>query len=153
MGPGVRPPFPAPPVEGKGRRIGWGLGIGAGVVLLVCGGGVAAAVGLATSASGALNEQAHVVVGKYLDTLRARDFDKAYGMLCEQARRDESAAEYRSRIAEMDPIARYQMGELNIVDMSVPVDVTHTGGGTEQLDAYLGQNRETGAFEVCDLGE
>ena len=41
-----RASFPAPPTEGRRFRIGLGLGIGALVVLLVCGGGVAAAVGL-----------------------------------------------------------------------------------------------------------
>jgi len=153
QGPGVRPPFPAPPVEGKGRRIAWGLGIGAGVLLLVCGGGVAALIGLSTSMSSAFNEQAHVVVGDYLEALHDRKFDQAYGMLCAQAKTDETPEEYRGRISEMDPIDSYRMGELDLVRLYMPVDVTYSGGDTAQLKAYLGQNRDTGEFEVCDLGE
>ncbi|MGX6608263.1 hypothetical protein ACWKSP_40015 [Micromonosporaceae bacterium Da 78-11] len=153
QGPGVYPPFPAPPVEGRGRRIGTGLGIGAGVVLLVCGGGAAAVFGLGTSMTGALKEQAHAVVADYLDALGDRKYDQAYQMLCEDAQGDESAAEFRTRVAAMDPITGYDLGELNVVSMTVPVAATYDGGKTAQLEAYLGQDRDTGAFEVCELGE
>jgi len=153
QGPGVYPPFPAPPVEGKGKRIGWALGIGAGVVLLVCGGGVAAVIGLGTSMSGALKEQARVVVADYLDAVRDRQYDQAYQMLCEQAQEDETAAEFRGRVAELDPIASYRLGDLDLINMTVPVDATYTDGETAQLEAYLGQDLDTGAFEVCEVGE
>jgi hypothetical protein len=153
QGPGVHPPFPAPPVEGRGRRIGLGLGIGAGVLLLVCGGGLAAVIGLSQAMKGAFDEQAHVVVAQYLDALHDRKFDRAYGLLCEDARDDESPAEYRSRVSAMEPIETYQLGHLDLVSFSVPVDATYEDGHSAQLDAHLGQNRDTGAFEVCDVGE
>jgi hypothetical protein len=153
QGPGVYPPFPAPPVEGRGKRIGWALAIAAGVLVLVCGGGLAAVIGLGTSMSGALKEQAHVVVADYLDALHDREYDRAYRMLCQQAQHDESAAEFRDRVAEMDPIASYRLGDLDLINMSVPVAATYTGGRTAQLEAYLGQDSDTGAFEVCDVGE
>src|SRR4051812_9615595 len=153
QGPGVHPPFPAPPVEGKGRRIGLALGIGAGVLVLVCGGGLAAVIGLSQSMKGAFDEQAHVVVTQYLDALHDKKFDQAYGLLCEDARDDESPAEYRSRVAAMEPIEKYQLGHLDLVSLSVPVDATYADGRSAQLDAYLGQNTDTGAFEVCDVGE
>jgi hypothetical protein len=153
QGPGVYPPFPAPPVEGKGKRIGWALGIAAGVLVLVCGGGLAALIGLGTSMSSALKEQAHVVVTDYLDALHDREYDRAYRMLCQQAQDDETASEFRGRIAEMDPIASYRLGDLDLIKMTVPVDATYAAGGSAQLKAYLGQNSDTGAFEVCDVGE
>jgi hypothetical protein len=152
-GPGVQPPFPAPPVEGKGKRIGWSLGIGAAVLLLICGGGVAAVIGLATSAQSALQEQTHKVVGDYLDALIAERYDKAYAMLCREAKQDESPAEYRVRVSGMEPIVSYQLEKLDLVNFAVPVDATYDNGDTGQLLAYLGQNQDTGAFEVCDLGE
>jgi hypothetical protein len=153
QGPGVYPPFPAPPVEGKGKRVGWALGIAAGVLVLVCGGGLAAVIGLTASMGGALKEQAHVVVADYLDALHDREYDRAYRMLCEQAQDDESAAEFRSRVGETDPIASYRLGDLDLINMTVPVDATYAGGETAQLEAYLGQDSDTGAFEVCELGE
>src|SRR5690242_16814847 len=104
QGPGVFPPFPAPPVEGRGRRVGLGLGLGAGVLLLVCGGGATAAVGLVTVMSSALNEQADVVVGHYLGALRDREWGQAYDMLCEQARERETQSQFISRVSSQEQI-------------------------------------------------
>ncbi len=140
-------------MEGKGKRIGWALGSGAGVLLLVCGGGLAALIGLGTAATGALKEQARVVIGTYLDTLHSRAYSRAYTLLCQEARDRETVSEYTHRVAQMDPIASYKLGELNLINMTVPVDATYANGGKGRLAAYLGQNRSTGAFEVCDLGE
>jgi hypothetical protein len=152
-GPGVQPPFPAPPVEGKGKRIGWTLGIGAGVMLLICGGGVAAVTGLIKSANSALEEQTHKVVSEYLDALIADRYDQAYGMLCRAAKEDESPAEYRVRVSGMEPIVSYTLDKLDLVNFAVPVHAKYDTGDTGELEAYLGQNQDTGAFEVCDLGE
>ena len=152
-GPGVYPPFPAPPVEGKGRRIGLGLGVGAGVLVLVCGGGVAALIGVGVSASGSLQERAHAAVSQYLDALRDDKYDKAYRLLCDEAQDDETLGEFRTRVSAMDPIERYDLGRFNLVTLSVPVQATYEDGSTGQLEAYLGQDRDTGEFEVCDLGE
>ena len=152
-GPGVQPPFPAPPVEGKGKRIGWSLGIGAAVLLLICGGGVAAVIGLVSSSTGALNERAHKAVTEYLDAVDSKQYVKAYGLLCRQARDDETPSQYTQRISQNRPIQHYQLGDLDLVNLSVPVDATFENGDTARLEAYLGQNQDTGAFEVCDVGE
>jgi hypothetical protein len=152
-GPGVQPPFPAPPVEGKGKRIGLSLGIGAAVLLLICGGGVAAVIGLVSSMSGALNEQAHKAVTQYLDAVDSKQYVKAYGLLCREARDDETPSQYAERISQNQAIQRYQLGDLDLVNLSVPVDATYESGDTAELEAYLGQNQDTGAFEVCDVGE
>jgi hypothetical protein len=149
----VQPPFPAPPVEGKGRRIGMALGIAAGVLVLVCGGGLAAVIGLGTSASKALDERAHKAVSQYLDALVARDYNRAYKQLCRQARDDETFLQYRARVTASEPIVRYTIGKLNVTNVTVPVDATYDNGDTGRLEAYLGQNQDTGDFEVCDLGE
>jgi hypothetical protein len=153
QGPGVHPPFPAPPVEGKGKRVGMALGIAAGVLVVICGFGGIALVGLGTSAQGAMDERAQAAVRGYLDALQNRDYARAYDMLCDQAREDESAAEFRSRIAEEPVITDYQLGAFNLVELSVPVDATFEDGQTDQLDALLAQDTSTGAFEVCELTE
>jgi hypothetical protein len=149
----VQPPFPAPPVEGKGKRIGLALGITAGVLVLICGGGITAVIGLGTSANKALNERAHKAVSGYLDALVARNYDQAYKLLCRDARDDESAAQYRRRAAGMEPISTYSMGDLDLSTVTVPVDATYDNGDTARLEAHLGQDQATGAFQVCDLGE
>ncbi|GAA0475728.1 hypothetical protein Ade02nite_41910 [Paractinoplanes deccanensis] len=154
QGPGVQPPFPAPPVEGKGRRIGMGLGIGAGVLVLVCGGGAAALVGLLSSASGALQEQAQAAVGDYLSALKAGNYADAYDSLCDRAKRDETQAEFRTRISAEEPIVQWTLGDLELTyQISVPVRATFAGGDVEELTALLDQDTTTGQFEVCELAE
>ncbi|GAA2640363.1 hypothetical protein [Paractinoplanes durhamensis] len=153
QGPGVYPPFPAPPVEGKGKRIGWGIGIAAGVIVLICGGGTAALIGIGVSTSGSLQERAEAAVGDYLDAVAAKRYDQAYGLLCDDAQQDESAAEFRTRVTGEQTITDYTFGDLNFVTLALPVDATYSDGATAELEAYLGQDTSTGAFEVCRLGE
>jgi hypothetical protein len=153
QGPGVYPPFPAPPVEGRGRRVGLGLGLGAGVLLLVCGGGAAAAVGLVRVMGSALNEQAEVVVGDYLDALRDREWSQAYDQLCDQAKQEETEAQFTSRVSTAKPITSWDVGAVDLTRLSAPVAVTYSGGDTADLRAYFQQSRETGGFEVCSVEE
>ena len=152
-GPGVVPPFPAPPVEGRGLRIGLGLGIGAAVLVLVCGGGLAAAIGLVSVTGRALNEQAHVVVGHYFEAVKAKRYGEAYNAQCQDEKDRETQAEFTDRISANEPISGYTVGDLDLtsVDLSVPVNVTYATGGGARLDVHLGQDRETGEFEVCGI--
>ncbi|MEV0898418.1 hypothetical protein [Actinoplanes sp. NPDC049802] len=153
-GPGVHPPFPAPPVEGRGKRTGTSLGITAGVLVLVCGAGAVATGGFLTAFGNALDEQAQVVVGRYLDDVKERDFDGAYRQLCQAARDEESQAAYVARMSATEPFNSYRLGELALgVRIVLPVELVYPGGGSEQQEAVLGQNTTTGKFEVCDLGE
>ena len=152
-GPGVVPPFPAPPVEGRGLRIGLGLGIGAAVLVLVCGGGAAATIGLVSVAGRAFNEQAHVVVGHFFDAVKAKRFAEAYNSQCPAEKQRETEAEFTHRLTGSDPITSYQIGDLNLASLSVPVDITHTTGDRDHLNVHLGQDRDTGAFQVCGIEE
>jgi hypothetical protein len=152
-GPGVHPPFPAPPVEGRGRRIGLGFGVGAGIVALVCGGGLAAVIGLGVAMTSAINEQAHVVVSDYLNAVRDGDYDKAYGQLCQSSKSFESARQYRARVAAEKHFDGYTIGDVNLVSGEIPVDLRYPDGDVDHVSAQLGQNTSTGAFEVCSLGE
>jgi hypothetical protein len=154
-GPGVYPPFPAPPTEGRGRRIGLGLGIGGAILVLVCGGGVAAAIGLVTVMGSALNEQAHVVIGDFFDAVKAEHYGQAYNAQCQDVKDSETLGEFTDRISAGDPITNYRVGDLNLtsVDLNVPVDVTYSGGDRQELQVHLGQDRDTGAFQVCGIEE
>jgi hypothetical protein len=155
QGPGVVPPFPAPPTEGRRWRIGFGLGIGALVLLLVCGGGLAAMIGFGTVAGRALNEQADVVISAYIEDIKARRYAQAYESLCAETRATTTQAQFTSQVADDEPIGEYDVGQLPItsVDFSVPVTVTYRNGDTATLRAYLGQNQQTGQFQVCRLQE
>lgn len=153
QGPGVFPPFPAPPVEGRGRRLGIGLGLGAGALVLVCGGGLAAFAGLTTVMGNALNEQAQVAVTDYLEALRARDYPAAYDELCDERRDEQTEGEFVAEVADDPPIRSYRVGKVEFVDASVPVTVTYNDGETAELRAYLGASTEAAGFRVCRIEE
>jgi hypothetical protein len=155
QGPGVMPPFPVPPTEGRSSRLWFGLGIGALVLVLACGGGIAAVIGLGTVTTRALNEQAHVVVGGYFSALRQKHFDQAYAQLCPKAKDDETAAQFAGRLGSGPAVTSYDVGSLAVssIEPVVPVRVTYDTGDTRQVRVYLSQNRTTGAFEVCDVQE
>ncbi len=128
------------------------LGIGAGVGLLVCGGGMVALIGLGTSAQTAIGERAVAAVRGYLDALQDGRYERAYALLCDRAQRQESVTEFRQRAAA-DPITSYALGEPNFVTLTVPVQATYANGNSADLDAVLGQDTSTGEFEVCELAE
>ena len=155
QGPGVVPPFPAPPTEGRRLRIGLGLGIGGLVLVLACGGGVAALIGFGTLVGRALNEQAAVVVGDYIEDVNAKRYAEAYRSLCAEARAAQTEAQFTSEVADDEPITRWDVGDVNLndPDLPVPVDVTYADGETARLRAYLAQNPETGQMQVCRLQE
>jgi hypothetical protein len=140
-------------VEGRGRRIGVGLGVGAAVLLLVCGGGSVAAVGLFSVMSSALNEQADVVVSDYLEALRDREWSQAYDQLCDTAKQKETESQFTSRVSTAELITSWNVGDVDLVQANAPVTVTYADGDTAQLRAYLEQSRDTGGFEVCSIEE
>lgn len=150
-GPGVLAPFPAPPTEGRTARLWWGLAAGGVAVVLCCGAGLTAVVGLALTGTEALNEQARVVVGGYLDAVRAKDYREAYGRLCERAQQEESADDFARRVQDQPPISSYQVGDVSLTELTVPVTVTYETGGAGSLRIVLEQDRGTGELEVCDV--
>jgi hypothetical protein len=130
-----------------------GLGIGALVAVLACGGGIAAIIGLATTGTRALNEQVQVVVGHYFEAVQQKRFDDAYEQLCQQAKEQESAADFVARVGAEPAIATFDIGNLAVssIDPVVPVDVVYLDGAADTLRVNLSQNGSTGALEVCGV--
>jgi hypothetical protein len=153
QGPGVQPPFPAPPVEGRGKRVGLSIGIAVGVVVLVCGGGLTAMIGLLASSQSSAQEHADAAVSGYLNALRDGKYDKAYDLLCDEAQQDETRAEFQQRASDEPVVRTYTMGKFDMLSFTMPVAATYDNGTRAQLQAYLGSDRTTGAFEVCEIGE
>ncbi len=153
QGPGVTPPFPLPPTEGRRSRVWLGIGIGALITVLVCGGGVAAIIGLATTGARALNEQVDVVVGDYFEAVKQKRFDDAYKQLCEDARDDESSAEFTRRLSAEPALDTFTVGNLAVsaIEPVVPVDVVYVGGARDTVQVSLSQNSSTGRLEVCGV--
>jgi len=153
QGPGVHPPFPAPPVEGRGKRIGWSIGIAIGVVVLVCGLGAAALIGVGLANRSSEQEKADVAISSYLGAVRAGKYDQAYNLLCDEAQEDESPAAFRARVSQEPVIESWTIGDLDPFTGVVPVDATYDDGSSAQLRAYLGVDAGTASFRVCEIRE
>lgn len=153
-GPGAAPPFAAPPVEGRSARLWIGLSVAALAVLICCGGGTIALVGLIITGGEAINEQAQVAVDDYFDAVSQQQFGAAYGMLCAEAQRRESLDEFTDRIAAEPEIASYEVGQVSVATrIVVPVEVTYRQGGVDTLRVSLNQDTGTGELEVCGIEE
>lgn len=127
-GPGVVPPFAAPPTEGRRARLWLGLGAGALAVLICCGGGGTAVVGLAVSNVQAVREQGRSVTDDYYRGLAERKYDQSYDALCDDAQRRESRQEFERRVAAEPQVDSYRVGDVDTVNLTVPVSVTFSGG-------------------------
>jgi hypothetical protein len=155
-GPGVVPPFAAPPTEGRGTRLWLGLGAAGLVAVLCCGGGIAAVVGLLLVGTRAINEQARVVVTEYLDAVSDEQWDKAYNLLCNDLQRQENRAAFQRRVEDEPTIESFRVEQADLLgdsgDVIVPVDVTYTTGNRDTLRFTMAQDGSTGQLEVCSGG-
>jgi hypothetical protein len=128
-----------------------GLGAGGLALLLCCGGGTAALVGLAVAGTQALDEQGRAVTGDYYGALVDDRYAEAYDLLCRDLRERESRAEFERRVTAEPAITSYRVGDVDLNDLTVPVDVTLDGGGQETQRVTLTQSSSTGQFEVCGV--
>ena len=151
-GPGVQPPFAAPPIDADRTRLWVGLGVGAAALVLCCVGGAVGFGGLVVTSVKAVNEQATVTVDRYLGALAERRYDDAYDLLCDERQRDESVAEFTRRVGQGPQVTSYTVGTPQINrQVVVPADVRYDGGHVRDLRFVLEQDRGTGRFEVCGV--
>jgi hypothetical protein len=150
-GPGVRPPFAAPPIEGRTARLWLGLGVAGLAVVLCCGAGGTAVVGLAITQTQAFNEQAEAVVGGYFDALAEEDYGAAYDLLCDDIQEQASPEQFAAQVAQEPRITSYEVGDVNLTDLTVPADVTYAGGEQATLEISLDQDQSSCEFEICGI--
>lgn len=149
QGPGAAAPFPAPPAEGGGARLGWGLGIAGAVLVLCCGGGLTAFIGLVVTQVAATNEQSRTVVSHYLDALRDDDYDAAYDLLCDEEQEALSKDRFETRERARKKISSYQIGEFDVYNDSVPVKESYRDGTTDDVKYFLKADSQDARLEIC----
>jgi hypothetical protein len=148
-GPGVQPPFAAPPSEGRTARVWIGLGVAALAVVLCCGGGLAAGVGLFVTGNAAVNEQAHAAVEEYLQAVGAGRYGHAYRLLCDELRERQSQREFTVRVSEEPRVREYELLRTRVrgSEVVVPANVTYTDGTQDSVDFRVTQ--EGGQLRFC----
>jgi hypothetical protein len=152
-GPGVTPPFAAPPTEGRSFRLWMGLGVAALATVLCCGAGGTALVGLMITGTEAVNEQVQAVAGDYFDALREQKYNEAYDLLCDDLREEETPQEFGSRMSREPRIASYTFEDVDLVDLSLPTDLTYTNGDRDSVRVAMDQDTGSGEFRVCGFAE
>jgi hypothetical protein len=149
-GPGVTPPFTAPPTDRNRRGLWIGLGVGALAVIVCCVGGVFGFGLLAVNTSKQLETNATEVVRGYLDALEGRDYDKAYSYLCPTLTKRLSANEFAEQQQVRPRPVDYQLGKPEIGStVVVPANVSYSDG-TAALRRYtLTQEAGSTDLHIC----
>ncbi len=135
-GPGVVPPFVAPPREGVKRRRWVGVGIGVAIAVLCCGGGGAGFFGLLVTIKNQRFSDAQSVVTQYMTDKQGGHFAAAYQLLCIEVKREFTLSEFTSEVDEtpiLDFDVQPAVQRTNNL-LVVPVDVDYAAGGQDSLE-------------------
>lgn len=146
-GPGVAPPFAAPPTDRDNKTLWIGLSAGALLLVLCCAGGIGGIV-LLSADGGLAKTQAVQVVTAYLDAVMDEDYGGAYDLLCEEQTSATSRTEFR-RLVSRNPIESYEIGDVTIQgdEFLVTARVTAAGRAVETRGFRVVQ--ESTELKVC----
>src|SRR5690348_7047319 len=87
QGPGVTPPFAAPPVDRSRRSLWIGLIVGGLALVLCCAGGLFGFGLVVVAGTNQQQQQAKDTVSTFLKDAQNQDFEQAHSLLCAQLAR------------------------------------------------------------------
>lgn len=148
-GPGVAPPFAAPPTDRSRRGLWIGLGVGGLVLLLCCAGGLVGIGVLLVGATEQAKRQATEVVKVYLTALREGDYRTAHAQYCARLARGVSREELAAQ-ARREPFTDFRLDEPRLANaVEVTAHLTITGGGETTRTFFL----ETAGqqLQICEV--
>lgn len=149
-GPGVRAPFAAPPTERDRKRMWIGLGIGAALLVVCCGGGIAGFVALVVAQNRAIPAEATAVVDRYLSAIEHHDYPAAYDLVCATHHSHESLAVFTARKSGQPELLSWQIDPPRIFgsEVLVPVLIDDSSGFSHQ-EFTLVQDDQAGGLRIC----
>jgi hypothetical protein len=122
-GPGVAPPFAAPPVDRSRRGLWIGL-IGGGLALLLCCGGGLFGLGvMVVAGTNQAQEQAKDQVSAFITDVHNQEYQKAHDLLCSSLAQRTTAESIASEFGG-NTISGYSIGQTRIGGSTVTVDAT-----------------------------
>jgi hypothetical protein len=149
-GPGVTPPFTAPPADRNRRGLWIGLGVGALVLVLCCAGTLGGFGLLLVGTTKQVQKQATQVVGDYLDALETGDYDTAYSLLCSDVRGQVTAGEFTRLQAARPGPTGYRLLPPEIGNtIIVPADVRYADGTSARSRYELKQESGGQELRIC----
>jgi hypothetical protein len=152
-GPGVRPPFVAPPTDGSRHRrtVAITVSITLAFVLLI--GAAVGFFGLVALGERVIVDGTKGVVTRYLTAVQHNDYVAAYRLLCADRRSELTETEFARSYDGAPPILGFTVGDPpleNSDEFFVPVTVRNPDG-ERRLTFGVVQDRQAGIeFRVCD---
>jgi len=149
-GPGVRPPFVAPPTDGARQRRWLAIGLASAAALVCCVGSLFGLGGLVVLGNQMIENQARGVVTDYLSAIRDEEYGEAYALLCESEQAHASLSEFSRSLANEPALASFQVREPHSADrLTVDATLRYESGGSDDVRFVIEQERSTGELRVC----
>jgi len=151
-GPGVQPPFVAPPTDGTRQRRWLAIGLATGFVVLVCIGGLIGAGSLVVLGTQVVRDEATAKVTEYLTAVRDGEYLRAYGLLCDERQARESEREFVNENLGGPRVRDFTVGSAELSDdIRVPATIRYADGTVDTVDFVMAQDGRTGDVEVCQV--
>lgn len=150
-GPGVVVPFAAPPRDPDKSRVAVGIVAGITVFVLVCGGALAAAVGVLVWSSSELTTQSVTAADAFLDDIVDEDYGAAYKSLCVQKRKQLDQREFTEDWSET-AVVEAQALSVGSDDQGpvVYAEVRLADGATQNIELTVVLEQQNMKMAVCD---
>jgi hypothetical protein len=149
-GPGVQPPFVAPPTDGTRQRRWLAVGLASGFVVLLCIGGLVGLGGLVVLGTQVVRDQASAAVTEYLTAVRDGEYRRAYSLLCDERQARVSEREFINDNLDRPRVSDFVVGTAELSeDIRVPATINYADGTVDVVDFVMAQDGRTGDVEVC----
>ena len=149
-GPGVVPPFVAPPTDGTRQRRWLAVGLAGGAALVLCVGGLFGLGGLVVFGSQMIVQQSQTAVTSYLNEIKGRNYDAAYDQMCPAVRSQLTKYRFALQQASQPEIDSFTVGQPQVADnVVVPVQIVFGNHSAQNVKYLVEQDAATGDFEVC----
>jgi hypothetical protein len=151
-GPGVQPPFVAPPTDGTVQRRWVGVGLAAAAALLCCVGALVGVGSLVVFGGQAIVDETRAAVTNYLTAIQREQYADAYRLLCDEQRARTTETNFARSFATAPRIVSFTVGKPVIAaDIEVPANLTYDNFTTVSVTYLLVQDTSTGDFKVCGV--
>lgn len=149
QGPGVVPPFAAPPTDGLRRRMWLGLTLSAIAVVVLCIGGLGGCIALGLTAEKARTNAATHVVNDFLVAWEHGNYAGAYQLTCDELKNQVSLSDFTGQLSARQ-LAGFEIGtpDLTTQVAKVPVRLEFVEGGFDEIVYRVVVNNQ-GKSVVC----
>ncbi len=149
-GPGVQPPFVAPPTEGARQRRWLAIGLAGAAALLCCVGALFGLGGLVVLGSQVVEDEARATVTDYLTAVRDEEYGLAYDLLCDREQRRTSLSEFTNSFEDEPGLTGFEVTEVQSAQrLLVLARLRYDNGDADNVRFVMEQDRQTAEFRVC----